>query len=122
MKTRPRTRSNTSPIVSKNGAVGSLNPTDDPLPPWPEPDADGNYPAMEFITVSIAREIKQRRLDAGLTQAELAKLARVRRTTLERLERAEHMPGIASIEKLDRALPELSPEARARTESRSLQP
>ena len=53
------------------------------LPPYPKADAKGNYPAFEYLRVSIARDIIRDRLAVGLTQVELAKRRRcARRNTL----------------------------------------
>src|SRR5207302_4007334 len=40
-------------------------------PLMPEPDADGNYPALEALRVSLARKIIRDRRRLGLTQADL---------------------------------------------------
>jgi DNA-binding XRE family transcriptional regulator len=74
------------------------------LPPWPEPDADGYVPAMEFVRVSIARDIIRERKALGLTQEQLAKLAGVRQETLCRLETGRHSPTVRTVEKIDKAL------------------
>lgn len=74
------------------------------LPPYPNPDADGNYPALEYLRVSIARDFIRDRLALGLTQAELAKRAGVRVETLCRIETGKHTASTATIDKLDRAL------------------
>ena len=50
------------------------------LPPLPAPDADGNYPAVEYARASLARKIIRDRVAAGWTQRELAKLAALGRT------------------------------------------
>jgi len=76
------------------------------LPPLPEPDEDGNLPAHEAVTVSIARTIIKRRRKVGLTQVELARRAGVRPETISRLEAAKHVPSVATIDKIDRALNE----------------
>ena len=47
-------------------------------PPLPQPDAKGNYPAVEAARVLLARKLIRRRRAAGLTQAELARRAGVR--------------------------------------------
>ena len=38
------------------------------LHPLPEPDAEGNYPAVEYATASLARKIIRDRAAAGLGQ------------------------------------------------------
>ena len=73
-------------------------------PLLPEPNADGNYPALEALRVSLARKIIRHRRRAGLTQAELARRAGIRPETLNRIEHGDRSPSIATIEKIDRAL------------------
>jgi len=48
------------------------------LPPLPKPDADGNYPAVEYARASIARSLIRDRRAAGLSQQELSRLSGVR--------------------------------------------
>lgn len=74
------------------------------MPPLPQADASRRYPAVEYARASMAREIVGRRIDAGLSQRELARAAGVRVETLCRIERAKNSPSPATIEKLDRAL------------------
>jgi len=74
------------------------------LPPLPEPDEDGNYPAVEYARANLARSIIRDRVEAGLSQRELARLAGIRPETLCRIETGRHTASVASIEKIDRAL------------------
>lgn len=74
------------------------------LPPLPEPDADGNYPAVEYLDVTIARDIIRSRRRAGLSQAELARRAGIRVETLNRIEKVKVTPSVATVDKIDRAL------------------
>jgi DNA-binding XRE family transcriptional regulator len=78
------------------------------LPSLPEPDADGNFRAVEYGRASIALGIICDRVAAGLTQRELAKRAGVRVETLCRIETGRHTPSVATIEKIDRALKQTS--------------
>ncbi|MGD9857750.1 MAG: multiprotein-bridging factor 1 family protein [Planctomycetaceae bacterium] len=73
-------------------------------PPLPEPDERGNYPAAEFLRVSIARDIIKDRVRLGLSQKDLAALCGMRVETLCRIETGKVTPTVASIEKIDRAL------------------
>lgn len=75
-------------------------------PVLPEPDADGNYPAVEAARVSLALKIIRHRRRLGLTPEELAWRAGIRLETLNRAEQGKHTPSIATIEKIDRALTE----------------
>lgn len=74
------------------------------LPPWPPADAKGNRPALEFVRVSIARDIIKERTALGLTQQELASLAGIRQETLCRLETGKQAPNIRTVDKIDQAL------------------
>lgn len=72
------------------------------LPPYPPADKNGNFPALEYTRVSIARKIIQDRAAAGLTQRELAAKAGLRVETLCRIETGKFSPSVATIEKIDR--------------------
>ena len=74
------------------------------LPPLPKPDCDGNYPALEYVRASIARDIIRERKALGLTQEQLAKLSGVRQETICRLETGLHSPTVRTVEKIERAL------------------
>jgi len=74
------------------------------LPPLPERNENGNYPAVAYARASLARKIIRDRAAAGLTQKQLAQRAGVRVETLCRIETGKHTPSLPTIEKLDRAL------------------
>lgn len=74
------------------------------LPPLPEPDQKGNYPAVEYLRASIARDIIKDRTKAGLSQKELAERAGIRVETLCRIETGKHTASVPTIDKIDRAL------------------
>ena len=74
------------------------------FPPFPPADANGNFPALEYIRVSIARDVIKDRKALGLTQEALAKLAGLRQETLSRLESGKHSPTVRTVEKIERAL------------------
>ena len=78
------------------------------LPPLPKPDADGNYPAVDYARASLARNIIRGRVEAGLTQLELAKRAGIRNETLCRIERGQHTPSVATIARIEGALKQVS--------------
>jgi ribosome-binding protein aMBF1 (putative translation factor) len=84
----------------------------DNLPALPERGADGMYPALEYSRISLARKIIQARVDAGLTQQELAARARVRLESLRRLEAGQSTLSIATVDKIDRALQQVAKPAR----------
>jgi ribosome-binding protein aMBF1 (putative translation factor) len=70
----------------------------------PDVDAKGNYPAVEYLRASIARDIIRDRAAAGLSQKELAHLAGIRVETLCRIETGKHTPSVATVDKIERAL------------------
>jgi ribosome-binding protein aMBF1 (putative translation factor) len=74
------------------------------LPSLPAPDARGNFPAVEYGCANIARSIIRDRSKAGWSQKELARRAGIRVETLCRIETGRHLPSVATIEKIDRAL------------------
>src|SRR4051812_5449795 len=74
------------------------------LPPLPKPDAEGNYPALDYIRASIARDIVRDRVAAGLTQRELARRAGIRVETLCRIETGKHTASVPTIDRIDRVL------------------
>jgi ribosome-binding protein aMBF1 (putative translation factor) len=78
--------------------------TESPLPPLPSADEKGNRPALEYIQVSIARDIIKDRRALGLSQSQLAELAGLRQETLSRLESGKHSPTVRTVEKIDQAL------------------
>jgi DNA-binding XRE family transcriptional regulator len=77
------------------------------LHPLPEPDANGNFPAVEYATASLARKIIRDRAAAGLTQRKLAELAGISFENLCRIETGKHVPSVPTIEKIDRAIKEV---------------
>jgi DNA-binding XRE family transcriptional regulator len=81
-----------------------LHKADEWEPLLPESDADGNYPALEALRVSLARKIIRDRRHLGLTQADLARRAGIRPESLNRIEQGRVTPSIRTIEKIDRAL------------------
>lgn len=78
--------------------------TDDDLPPFPKPDKQGNFPAVEYARVSLARDIIRDRRAAGLTQQELAMLAGTRQETISRIESGNYTASHKTIDRIDRAL------------------
>jgi len=89
-----------------------LRQADEWEPALPEPDADGNYPAVEFAFASLAIEIIRDRRRLGLTQAELARRAGIRLDTLIRIESGARRPSaVRTIEKIDQALKKAEREA-----------
>ena len=74
------------------------------MPPLPKADANGRFPALEYLRASIARDIVRERTALGLSQHQLAKLAGIRNETLCRLESGKHSPTVRTVEKIERAL------------------
>lgn len=74
------------------------------VPPLPEPDANGNYPALAAAEATIARTIVQRREAAGMTQKQLADSAGIRVEVLNRAERGAVVPSVKTLSKIEAAL------------------
>ncbi|HUG18525.1 MAG TPA: helix-turn-helix domain-containing protein [Planctomycetaceae bacterium] len=85
-------------------ASESVPLTDEDLPSLPEPDEHGNFPAVEYARVSLARDIIRDRRAVGLTQKELAKLAGTRQETISRIEGGKYTASVKLVERIDRAL------------------
>ena len=97
-----------------------LRQADEWEPLLPEPDADGNYPAVEFAFASLAIDIIRDRRRLGLTQAELARRAGIRLETLDRIESGLRRPSaVRTIEKIDQALTETEAELKAHSKNGS---
>lgn len=73
-------------------------------PPFPKANKDGNFPAEEYSRISIARTLIRERRSVRLSQQKLADLAHVRQETISRLESGKHVPSIATLDKLERAI------------------
>jgi len=89
-------------LCSKAGEIVPLN--DEDLPALPKPDKDGNFPAIEYARISLARDIIRDRRAAGLTQQQLADLADARQETISRIETGKHTASVKLIDKIDRVL------------------
>lgn len=85
--------------------AGELPPVDDDdLPKLPRPDAHGRFPAVEYLRVSLARDIIRDRRAAGLTQRELAELAKTRQETISRIESGKYTASVKLIDRIDAVL------------------
>jgi transcriptional regulator with XRE-family HTH domain len=60
--------------------------------------------AIAYARVSIAKGLRRQRLEAGLTQAEVARRAGIRSETLSRLENGRGNPTVATVRKIVRAI------------------
>jgi transcriptional regulator with XRE-family HTH domain len=78
------------------------------MPRLPKANSQGNFPALSFARVVLARDIVRERLDAGLTQEELAAKAGVHVQTLCKLETGKSTPSPATVKNLDTALQKIS--------------
>jgi DNA-binding XRE family transcriptional regulator len=78
--------------------------TDDDLPPLPQRDRKGNFPALEYARVSLARDIIRDRRAAGLTQKQLAGVVGTRQETISRIESGKQAASVKLVDKIDRAL------------------
>jgi DNA-binding XRE family transcriptional regulator len=89
-------------LCSKAGEMVSFS--DDDLPPLPKPDKHGNFPALEYARMSLARDIIRDRRAAGLTQKELAERVGTRQETISRIESGKQTASIKLVDKIDRVL------------------
>jgi ribosome-binding protein aMBF1 (putative translation factor) len=74
------------------------------LPALPKKLTSGNFNAIEYARVSLARKIIIARKEAGFSQAELARLAGIRPEVLNRIERARVSADAGTIAKIETAL------------------
>src|SRR5437868_3244825 len=74
------------------------------LPPLPKPNANGNYPALEYVRVSLARDLIRDRRALNLSQQQLARLAKVRQRTIQRLESGQESVDLRTFDKVYSAL------------------
>ena len=74
------------------------------LPPLPETDSDGTYPAVATGRAILARKIMKRRWAQGWSQAKLAREAGIRPETLNRIEKCRVTADLATVNKLVAAL------------------
>jgi len=82
----------------------SVRLTDNDLPPLPKPDKHGNFPAVEYARISLARDIIRDRRAAGLTQRQLADRVGTRQETISRIESGKYTASVKMIDKIDAAL------------------
>jgi DNA-binding XRE family transcriptional regulator len=76
----------------------------DDLPELPKPDRNGNFPAVEYARIALARDLIRDRKGMGLSQDQLAKLAGVRQETISRLESGKHTASLRTVDKICKAL------------------
>ena len=76
---------------------------DDPLPPLPPRDVNGNYPAIAYGRALLARRIVTARKKAGWSQAELARQAGVRKETIHRIEAGKNNPDESTFTRIEKA-------------------
>jgi DNA-binding XRE family transcriptional regulator len=74
------------------------------IPPMPEPDERGLFPAIESCRLLTARDLVIRRLSLGFTRAELAAIAGLRASSVERIESGKHATTQHTLTKLEAAL------------------
>jgi ribosome-binding protein aMBF1 (putative translation factor) len=82
----------------------SVRLTDEDLPSLPKPDKQGNFPAVEYARISLARDIIRDRRAAGLTQQQLADRVGTRQETISRIESGKHTASVKLIDRIDAAL------------------
>jgi DNA-binding XRE family transcriptional regulator len=106
-------------LCSKAGEAVPLS--DDDLPRLPQPDSHGNFPAVEFAKISLARDIIRDRRAAVLTQQELANLVGVRQETISRIETGKHRASVKLVDKIDRVLQKALAKRKVRRRQRRVQ-
>ena len=74
------------------------------LPPLPEADRNGRFPALQYARVSLARDLIRARKGAGLSQQQLAQLAGVRQETISRLETGKFTARPGTVDKIMRVI------------------
>ena len=84
--------------------AGEVMADDDALPPLPQPDANGRFPAVEYTRISLARNLIRDRKSVGLSQERLAELAGIRQETVSRLESGKNSATPGTIAKIDRVI------------------
>jgi ribosome-binding protein aMBF1 (putative translation factor) len=89
-------------LCARAGESVPLN--DEDLPALPKPDKQGRFPAVEYVRVSLARDIIRDRRAAGLTQQELADLAKTRQETISRIESGKYTASVKLIDRIDAVL------------------
>ncbi|HQU45598.1 MAG TPA: helix-turn-helix transcriptional regulator [Pirellulales bacterium] len=87
-------------------------------PLMPEPDANGNYPALEALAVIQAQNILRARRKFGLSQVELARRAGIRPETLNRIEQGRNKPSVPTIAKIERVLKACEAEVRGKAKAK----
>ncbi len=85
-------------------AKWSVEVPEDDLPALPKPDKRGNYPAIEYSRISLARDLIRERKALGLSQQQLADLAAVRQETISRLESGKHSVTVKTYDKIFEAM------------------
>ncbi|HSV15296.1 MAG TPA: helix-turn-helix transcriptional regulator [Tepidisphaeraceae bacterium] len=74
------------------------------LPAMPRKLPNGNYNAVDYARVSLARKIIVARKEAGLSQAQLARAAGIRPEVLNRIERARVSADTGTVAKIEAGL------------------
>ncbi len=67
--------------------------------PLPKPDKHGNVPALEYVRISLARDLIRDRKSVGLSQQKLAELAGIRQETLSWIETGKHTATPKTVDK-----------------------
>ncbi|HJT36548.1 MAG TPA: helix-turn-helix transcriptional regulator [Pirellulales bacterium] len=84
--------------------AGQVAETADDLPALPKPNKKGQFPALEYARISLARDLIRNRKELGLSRQRLAELARIRPDTLARVESGKHTAAKGIVDKIMRAI------------------
>lgn len=75
---------------------------------FPDPDRQGNVPAIAYARASLARKLIAGRTEAGWSQAELGRRAGIRAETISRIEHTRNTPDEKTFIRLTKALSKAS--------------
>ena len=77
---------------------------DEQLPSLPEPDKQGRIPALEYVRVSLARDLIGYRRAGGVVPQQLADLAGTREEKILRIKSGNYTASSKLVERIDRAI------------------
>lgn len=84
--------------------AGLITESDTDLPLLPSPNKNGQFPALEYARISLARDLIQNRKELGLSRQRLAELAGIRLDRLVQIESGRHTAARGMVDKIMRAI------------------